>query len=192
MLTNDTIVKVTNRSNSQVGYSIPEMHITRYFAKNETKQLTVQEIRALSQENGGRALLKHHLVLDNEALANELIYGIEPEYFYTEKDIVELLEHGSLEQLLDALDFGPQGVHDLIKAKAVELEVPDIRKRNAILEKTGFNVTSVIENNKQSDTAPVVEGQTRRAAPIGHSTETAEAPARRATPKYKVTSTSNN
>ena len=83
MLTNDTIVKVTNRSNSLVGYKLPEMHITRRFGKNETKQLTVQEVRALAAERGGRALIKNNLVIDNAELVNEIIYNVQPEYYYT-------------------------------------------------------------------------------------------------------------
>ena len=97
MLTNDMTVKVTNRSNSLVGYRLPEMHITRRFGKNETKQLTVGEVRALVSERGGRALIKNNLVIDNPELVNEIIYNVQPEYYYTEADVVELLLHGSVD-----------------------------------------------------------------------------------------------
>ena len=191
MLTNDMLVKVTNRSNSLVGYKLPEFHIKRRFSKNETKQLTVQEIRALNSEKGGHALIKNHLIIDNEELVNELIFNIQPEYYYTEKDVIELLLNGSADQLLDALDFGPHGVHDIIKSKAVELNLNDLRKREIILEKTGFDVTAAINANEQSNVVPV-EAKTRRAAPITATQEKAEEPVRRTTvSRFKITTTSN-
>ena len=194
MLTNNTIVGVTNRSDSLVGYVLPEMHIKRRFAKNETKQLTVEEVRALAAARGGLALIKENLIINNEELANEIIYNIQPEYYYTDKEVVELLLNGTEDQLLDTLDFGPEGVHDLIKKKAVELKLNNVRKREIIFDKTGFNVTKAIEINAQTE-KPQNEVSTRRAAPINTSSasakeETVEAPQRRTVaPKYKVTIT---
>ena len=79
--------------------------------------------------------------------------------------------------MLDTLDFGPEGVQDII------------------MEKTGFNVTKAIEANVLSEVAPV-EARTRRAAPINApafepiaTAEEPEAPVRRTTPKYKISST---
>ena len=43
MLPNDKVIKVRNRSYGTVGYSIPEMRIQRKFAKNESKDLTMEE-----------------------------------------------------------------------------------------------------------------------------------------------------
>ena len=191
MLTNETIVKVTNRGNSIVGYVIPELHIRRRFAPNESKQLTANEMRALYAEKGGASIIKNHLIIDNEELVNELIYNVQPEYFYSEQDVVELLVHGSTDQLLDAIDFAPSGVHDIIKAKAVQLKLNDVRKREIIFEKLGFNVTSAIEANAQSEVV-IAEPQGRRAAPITVSADGAETPARRTAPKYKVTTKLEN
>lgn len=191
MLTNETIVKVTNRGNSIVGYMIPELHIRRRFAPNETKQLTVNEMRALHAEKGGASIIRNHLIIDNEELVNELIYNVQPEYFYSEQDVVELLVNGSVDQLLDAIDFAPTGVHDIIKTKAVQLKLNDVRKREIIFEKLGFNVTSAIEANAQSEVV-AAEPQGRRAAPITASAENTEIPARRTVPKYKVTTKLDN
>ena len=51
---------------------------------------------------------------------------------------------------MDCLDFAPEGVIELVKKYAVELKVNDIQKRQAILDKTGFNVTSAIEINEET------------------------------------------
>lgn len=70
---------------------------------------------------------------------------VEPEYFYTEKEIKYLFEHGSLDEFLDCLDFAPLGVIHTIETLAVTLPLNDVAKRYAILEKTGFDVTRAIE-----------------------------------------------
>ena len=71
----------------------------------------------------------------------------EPEYFMSEDDVVNMLLNGSVDELKDALDFAPKGVIQIIKDKAVELPLYDMRKRQAILEMTGFDVTAAIDNN---------------------------------------------
>ena len=47
--------------------------------------------------------------------------NVEPEYFYTEKEVKELLTNGSLEQLEDTLNFAPEGVIELIKTMPVKM-----------------------------------------------------------------------
>lgn len=184
---NATIVNVTNRDNSIVGYWIPELNIRRKFSAGEDKDLPASELRALAWTNGGRAVIKNHLIIDNEDLIKELLGEVEPEYFYTEKDIVNLLLYGSEDQLADALDFGYEGTTSLIKDKAVDLKLNDVRKRELILEKTGFNVTNAIAVNEASEKA-AAEAKTRRANPItSNDIIEPEAPVRRAAvPKIKL------
>ena len=179
MLNNDTMVTLTNRGQWKVVYTVPEMHLKREFNERESKQVTAAEVRALAAKSGGKALIKNHLIISNTELVNELFYDIQPEYFYTEVEVEDLLLKGTEDQLLDALDFAPDGVKDLIKGKAVELKLNDVRKRNIIFQKLGFNVTSAIAANEESETS-ITETKTRRAAPIG-ATESSqvEAPVRR-------------
>ena len=186
MIDKTTTVRVTNRDTSYVGYFIPELNIKRTFSAGEIKELTVEEIRALAWTDGGRSIIKNHLILDNKDLVAELFTSVEPEYYYTAADVVELLLHGSEDQLHDALDFGYDGTTALIKDKAVELKLNDIRKREIILQKTGFDVTGAIRINEESERMPE-ETKTRRAAPINTEGEAQEAPTeRRAAPKFKV------
>ncbi|MBQ0142051.1 MAG: hypothetical protein KBT06_04505 [Prevotellaceae bacterium] len=184
-----TLIPVKNRDNGTVGYTVPELGIRREFSHNETKQIEMQELRKLSWLPGGNQLLSQYLTVENkEALLELLNQEVEPEYFYTEKEVTELLLHGSDDQLLDALDFGPDGVHDLIKDLAVKLKVDSLSKRDIILDKTGFDVTKAIminEASKEVDDAE--EGTTgRRSKPIGEEKkEETAAPARRS--KYTIT-----
>ena len=86
--------------------------------------------------------------------------GVEPEYHYTIKDIENLLLNGSLDSLLDCLDFAPEGVIDTVKDLAVKLPLNDMSKRKAILEKTGFNVTNAIQLIEQAKEGQEVEKDT--------------------------------
>lgn len=191
MLDKTTVIRVSNRDNGSVGYSVPEMGIKRVFQKGEEKEVTMEELRKLSYIPGGQVIINECLIVHNEDALKELNPNYEPEYFYTEKEIKELLLHGTQAQFLDCLDFAPEGVIGLIKQMAVELEINDLAKRNAILEKTGFNVTRAIEINhesKETDETPEVK-QRRTSTPVIKKEES-ETPARRtsapATGKYSV------
>ena len=125
MLDKDTIIKVTNRDSGSVGYSIPELGVRRKFAQGEVKELTMNELRKLSYLPGGQVILKDCLIVHNEEALRELNPDYEPEYFYTEADIRELLLKGTEAQFLDCLDFAPEGVIELLKQLAVKLEIND-------------------------------------------------------------------
>jgi hypothetical protein len=191
VLSNDTIIKVTNRNACTVGYDIPDLgNLYRNFQPNETKEIPMNELRKLSYLPGGRYILENYLILDNQDAIDELINGVEPEYFYTEKEVRELLLSGSLDQLKDCLDFGPKGVIESVKKIAVETRLNDVAKRDAIFKATGFNVTKAIEINDAStaDEDAAAETKTRRASPVAASIETTGRRVAVPADKYKITS----
>jgi len=102
----------------------------------------------------------------------------------SEAQIKDLLVRGSLDAFLDALDFAPIGVIDLIKTMAVQLPLTDLNKRRALKEKTGFDVDKAlvhIEEEKAEEGEKITPVQTgRRVKPA------AEAQGRRTTSNYKV------
>ena len=188
MLKGDTQITVTNRDNGTVGYTIPDLNnLHRNYQAKEKKSITMEELRKLSYIPGGLYLLRNCLVLDNKEAIQELLGDVEPEYFYSEAEIKQLLKTGSLAQLEDCLDFAPKGVIDLVKSIAVETELNDINKRQVILNKTGFNVTKAIEINRETAEAEVQEEKVRRAAPVTVISAEKEGGRRTAPPKYKVT-----
>ena len=150
-----TLVKVLNRDNGAVVYEIPEMNgLKRVYQAGETKEVTFEELEKLSYIPGGMPLLKDSLVILNNNEAIKILLGhVEPEYSYSREDIINLMKNGSLEEFLDCLDFAPQGVKDLIKTLSVELPLNDVVKREAILNKLGFNVDNAIRIKKESDTS---------------------------------------
>lgn len=184
----ETLVKVRNRAEGSVGYIIPDLgNLNRQFMANETKEVPFDELQKLSFVPGGRYLLDNCLIIEDKAALKELVGDVEPEYFYTEEDIRNLLLAGSMDSFLDFLDFAPQGGIDLAKDLAVKLQINDINKREAIKTKTGFDVTKAIEFNKETADDTPQEEKVRRTTPITSSAEAATG--RRTPPKYKVTVT---
>lgn len=178
----NTMTKVKNRSASMVIYKIPEHNIRRTFVAGETKNIPYQELVWLSYQPGGRNLMQNVLQIQNAEVTEELNVPTEPEYNMSEADVKKLLENGSMDEFLDALDFAPSGVIDLIKTYAVNLPLNDMRKRDAIMRKTGFDVTKAIETN-----LPEEEEEKKEEAPTRR--VTADNPARRTSgERYKVIS----
>ena len=190
MIDKNKIINLTNREHGSITYRIPDLNIRRTFSSGETKQVTFNEIEQLSWVEGGKAMLKHYLVIQDPEAAEEILGAVEPEYYYTKKEIDKLLKEGSIAQLEDAIEFGPRGVIDLIKKEAVDLKLNDVRKREVIFKNTKFNVDNAIrleeESKKEEAEAPAETG--RRSVPI---TVEPAAPARRTEPivvekKYKI------
>jgi hypothetical protein len=188
MLDKNTLVKVTNRDNGRVGYTIPDLNLYRQYQAGETKEITMEELRKLSYVPGGYDILQNCLLIQNEEARAELFPSVEPEYYYTAEDVKRLLTTGSLDELLDCLDFAPEGVIDLVKQYAVDLKINDLSKREAILKKTGFNVTTAININKETDEESKAAAPTRRVSTTSTSDtdESKGGTSRRTSPKYKV------
>ena len=190
---NKKIVEVRNRDSGYVGYSIRDLGIWRNFAPGEVKRIPLEELESLQYTPGGEYTLKHLLMINDKDALSVLNITTEPEYFYTETEVKELLTKGTLDQLKDCLDFAPEGVIELIKKVAVEIELPDTLKRAAITKRTGFNIDNAIMVNKVMD-EPVVEEKNeekvRRTAPISTSEETKTR--RTNLPKYNVVNIKTN
>ena len=191
MLRNDEPIKVKNRDNGKVGYVIPDLNnLNRTFQPQEIKIVPFEELKKLSYLPGGITILRDYLVIDNDEAIKELLGEVEPEYHYTKEEVAYLLKEGTLDQLQDALDFGPEGVKDLIKDIAVEIKLNDINKREIILQKTGFNVTSAIAFNQETLENEKKEVQQRRADPIVKSEDKSkEVQERRSNPIVKPINT---
>lgn len=185
MIKEDTMYNVKNRSSSVVVYRIPESNLRREFAPGETKRIPFGELEKLTYQQGGRAMLEQFLQIIDEAVTTDLNVHREAEYDMSEKQVVELLLTGSLDAFLDALDFAPMGVIDLIKAMAVKLPLTDLNKRKALKEKTGFDVDKALVHIEEEK---IEEGEhiTPNAPERRVKTTTSATPTRRTTTNYKV------
>ena len=150
---------VKNRSSNKVVYRIPELGIRREFMPGEAKKINRDELEKLSYRPGGTNLIANYLQISDVEAAVEFNAGrpLEPEYNYTNDDVRRLLTTGSLESLLDALDFAPQGVIEMIKSLAVNLPLTDIQKANAIKAKTNFDVAAAIRHMEEERKAALEE-----------------------------------
>ena len=189
MLDKNTLVKITNRYDGMASYEIADLGINRLFMAGETKEITAEEVRKLSYSIGGMALLKDFLVIDNAELVEEILGPVEPEYYYTENDVRNLLEKGSLAELQDCLDFAPEGTVELVKKVAVETKLNDIQKRKAILDGAGFDVNTAVMVNEETEDERQDEVKVRRtttAKPAATTTTSGRRTAAPTTSKYKV------
>ena len=169
---------VKNRSAGAVLYKIPEDNIVRRFAPGETKRLSYEELLHLSYQPGGRELMANFLQIQSEGVPKSLGIKTEPEYYMSEKEVIELLQNGSLEVFLDCLDFAPEGVIELVKKFAVSLPLSDFQKRQALKNKIGFDVDAAIANSGQEpDEKQEEEIKREQTAPVA---------GRRTAANYKV------
>ena len=200
MLDDNYIVEVMNRSDGSAGYTLEDSGIHRNFTAGEIKKIPMSELRSLSYIPGGLVLLKQFLQVRNREAVEELIGEIEPEYNYSADDVLKIMTQGSYDQFLDLLDFAPEGVRDIIKDYAVKYELNDVRKREAIFNKYGFNVDNAIKNNRlekealaKADNNTENTQNTGRRVPIGEKKDAVVVTGRRTAPavsddKYKVVS----
>lgn len=174
-------VLVRNRYNGVVGYTIPDMqNLRRQFQPFEQKLVTAEEIEKLSFIPGGKRIINEYLVVEDKDTLEDIVGSVEQEYFYTEEDIKRMLTVATLDEFLDCLDFAPEGVIEQIKDLAVTLPCNDVAKRDAILKKTGFDVTNAIEvQNTPFDGDTEAEVATAEAPKRRVQTTEAAKPARR-------------
>ena len=192
MINEATKYNVKNRSSSVVVYRIPETNLRREFAPGEVKAIPFGELEKLTFQEGGRELLENFLQIIDEAVTTNLNVNREVEYNMSEADVKNLLVSGSLDAFLDALDFAPIGVIDLIKSMAVALPLTDISKRKALKEKTGFDVDKAlvhVEEEKAEEAA--TKGASAAPAQSGRRVKPEAAPAqpaggRRTNTQYKI------
>lgn len=185
-------MKVRNRCNSVVGYTIPDLNIQRRFVPGETKNVAKEELEQLAYQPGGLYILANCLQVSKED-AQTLELRPEREYFLSDQEIKDLILNKSLDEFLDALDFAPIGVIDLIKKFAISLPMTDLSKAEALKEKAGFDVVKALEFERQAKkdleeatgAKPAVTGLKRRVN--GENPDTPAEPVSR--PKRRVPQT---
>lgn len=158
----ETLVKVINRADCIVGYTIPERGVRRQFGPKQVREIPFGELEDLTFLPGGDVILLNHLVIKNEEAVKTLFGDVEPEYFYTEEDVKRILTTGSMDEFLDCLDFAPEGVIELVKDLAVSLPLNDNEKREIILKQLNFDVTEAIKiQNTKYDGETEAEAQAK-------------------------------
>lgn len=165
MLEESTKIKIQNRDFGSVGYSIPDLNLHREFQPNEIKVITFDELFKLAQTPGGEYIIQNFLIIYNDEAIKEIFADdVEPEYYYTEREVINLMKNGSVDEFEDCLNFAPKGVLDLIKDLSVRLPLNDVAKRDLILKKMSFDVAGAIELAKVDNPDEVPAQPQRKAA----------------------------
>ena len=180
-----TTCLVKNRGASHVSYRIPEDGIRRSFAPGETKEISYQELEKLTFQPGGMMLLTNYLQLIETEALNAFGIRTEPEYHMSEADVAKLIKVGTLDAFLDALDFAPVSVIDLIKKMSVDIPLMDMEKRKALKAKTCFDVDAALrhieEEKEDNGQNTILKTTERRVKP-----DAAPAGRRTAPPQYNI------
>lgn len=183
MSNKNVVYNIKNVSAGVVIYRIPEINIRREFVAGETKKnIPYEELEKLCYQPGGREILANYLQIVDKNVLQDLGIPTEPEYFYSEEKIKDIMINGSQDEFLDFLDFAPIGRLDLIKKFAVSLPLTDTMKIDAIREKTGFDVAKAIameKADKAAETPVAATKDSRRRVAIKEEAEAPAAPQRR-------------
>ena len=184
----DRRVKVVNRTGGSLAYKIDTLRVTRHWPRpGDYLNISISELSELKTVPGGNYILKECLIIEDKEALNVLFPDIElePEYNYGLKEVEALLYEADLAQLLDALDFAPKGVLELIKTKATEKLPNETAKIEAINKKFKIDLNKVNELHQEKEIKEQAPKQTRRrrTAPI---IETKGSKQESSLPKYKV------
>lgn len=136
-------------------------------------EVMVVDVRECSYDQGCRNIFRDYVQICNSELAKEFgIYEDVVEYNWGDKEITEALTTAPIEVLLDALDFAPDGIKEAILDKAVELEISDMDRREAISKALGVNVTNKIDNARKAKTTTAATAKTAKRRVASKSTAT--------------------
>lgn len=153
-----TLVPVYNMVDHKVVYVNSETHRRVVFEPFQKKNIPAGELRTLNYSTGGEKLIHDYLCIKSDDLRAEFnIPSDQIEYDWTLDDIHKVLEDLStpIEVLQDALDFGPQGIRELIADCAVKWKIPDSNRRRIISQMTGVNIDKQIEFLEKVEEPPI-------------------------------------
>lgn len=184
----DKRVKVINRTGGSLAYKIDTLRVTRHWPKpGDYLNISISELSELKTVPGGNYILKECVIIEDKEALNILFPDteLEPEYNYGLKEVEALLYEADLAQLLDALDFAPQGVLELIKTKAAEKLPNETAKIEAINKKFKIDLVKINELYQEKEIKEQASKQTRerRTAPI---IGTKGSKQESSLPKYKI------
>lgn len=134
-LTGDRPVRVSNLGRRKISYTLPELnnlHRTFNPAENgyiDTKVLTFHEIYMLNNIQGGPQIIFDNLQIKDNEVREALDLPTDPEFDYDVDKVRKLVQEGTQDEILDALDFGPFYIAQWMKTIIVSEGLNDYSKR---------------------------------------------------------------
>lgn len=188
MLKDTDLIVVRNRNRGETGFEVDGKWTM--FALNEVKKIPFGTLQALTFVPGGQYTLDNYLVIENKEALELLNMTVEPEYFYTDEKIRDILFKGSYDEFADFLDFAPDGAIEIAKGIAIKEQIPDNNKREMLSKRTGFNINNAIMVNKvmDEDAEEKEEPTEKKRRVVVNTAPKAETKERRTAAKYNVVS----
>lgn len=138
------LIEVYNNSTGSVSFYSNIARIKRSWDKPDiVKKIAFEELRELVGEAGGYDLLVEVLLIKDNSARLELGLPMNPEYLMGDKEVAEALDK-PLNEFKNIVEIAPKPVVEKMAMKAIETELSDINKMDAIKEKTGIDVLSAI------------------------------------------------
>ena len=150
-LTNETMVEVIYTSSGSVSY-VPEMSTVgkKWERQGATKKVKLGELREVVGRQGGYVLFAENILLiKNPEIREELGLPELDEYVLTSKEIQDLLNNKSVEELEDVVQNCTDDMLDTITMTAINEEVSDLNKLQLIEDYTGVDVVDAIKEAKE-------------------------------------------
>jgi hypothetical protein len=160
-ITGDLEVKVWSTSIGDVVYALDDPRVHRNWKPGELKIITFHELYQLANTPGGMPILVNHLQIRDENVRKALQLPMEPEYFYTEEDARKLVNTGTEEEILDALEFGPRSLASMIRYFAI-LDIDSLEKMKFFNGLFRMNIQQIRENLKEDDEEVVSTTESKR------------------------------
>lgn len=152
-LRGDKPVKVTNISPKVVSYLLPELmgDMARTFrpatsTAAETKTIQFHELFTLAQSLGGMQIIYDNLLIESNEIRKALGLPEDPEFDYTYEDIKKIVQEGTKEEILDAIEFGPFYIVEWAKNIIVTEGLNDYSKRKFFSTLFNMNLDRAQEN----------------------------------------------
>ena len=166
--TNDMMIEVINTSSGSVGYT-PEMSTVskKWERQGTVKKVKLGELRDVIGTVGGYVLFSENLLLIKDAdVREELGLPELDEYTLTDREIKDLLNNKSVDDLEEVVQNCTDDMLDTITNTAINEEVSDLNKLQLIEDYTGINVVEAIKEHQEEAPKVKTTKRTSKAATV--------------------------
>lgn len=150
-LKEDMLVEVVNNGTGSVSYFSELSRMKRRWDKpNSKKKIKLEELRELVSSSGGYELLTSSLLIKNPDVRIELGLPVDEEYLLDDKQIKELLKKAA-STIRETLENAPESIREKTATIAIETELSNLDKIEAINELSGIDVLTAIQEKREEE-----------------------------------------
>jgi len=159
-LTGATPVRVANLSPHVVEYVLTDPAVRRTFTpatptQVDLKTIQFHELYTLYNSPGGPRLVYDHLQIQDNRIREALGLPTDPEFGFSYNDIKKLVQEGTEEEILDAIEFGPYYIPQWMKNIIVTEGLNDYSKRKFFGTLFSMDLNSAQDNFEWAKGDPI-------------------------------------